>query len=214
MTRLLLAVLLVSGGVAASPETISLYVRDRVTGEPVAGATVIVVTDSPAARTLVTDAQGLARIDVSSNQPTSLSVHSPFHGAQCIAIDSPAEQPSVTAELQRSVTFHGVVTGAGRGRVPSATVTLSYAADPSCRVHIVDPPVRADRNGRYVLRNVNPGRRFKLTFSAEGHDQVALESAGVLDSVVLADVPNIRGLQTRSGELNVALPARAGGPAK
>lgn len=191
----------------AAADTLSVQVRDRVSGAPVPGAIVIVVSDAPIAQTLVTDEFGEAHTTVASTPRVSLAIRSPKHGMRCFT-GQDISNGMLAVDLDPSARLQGVVRDAAARPISGAIVRLAYEEDRACRVHIPPPPIRADEHGQFVLRNVDASRRFTIAFEQEGYVPVVLEGAAVMGVAVRPAGQSIAGRDaagdTRGG-LNVTL---------
>jgi hypothetical protein len=153
---------------------------------------------------VLTDQDGVARIETADRAALALSVRSVRHGITCVTADAADADGVIAIDLEPSVRLRGRVSDARGKAIAGATVMVAYERDPACRVHLTPRPSRVNADGSYAIGHVDMSKPFSVVFEAPGYQQTVLKAKD-LRAAATSLTADGRGQVQEHRDLNVTL---------
>ncbi len=162
----------------AASEVLKVQVVDAITGSPIR-AVVLALGQQPRLLSSLTDQKGVAVLDVPSLQGLSVAVRTDTHGFSCISSQGNLSE-DLLVKLQPSLRIYGVVKDEDGQALTSVTVKVAYPKDQNCRILFNSPTATTNRQGKYLLYNVDANRDFVIVFHDDFHQEREIRKAEVV----------------------------------
>lgn len=182
------------GVLTLSAATLHVQVVEHGTGAPVR-AVVVATGHFPRIISGLTDVSGSVTLELPELERVSVAVRSDSHGTRCVPPEEVA-RGSVIVKMAPSVRVYGVVTDIEGTPIPDVSVIPEYQLQPGCRVRfdVGAPPIRTNKRGEFVVRNVDLERSPVIEFRHPAMKTTRVDKASFTDQyhVALRKELNVR----------------------
>lgn len=160
-------------------ETIKVRVLDSFEGTPVdAAVTAIVDLKLISART---DETGTATLNVPLlGDSVWIVVRGMNHGVKCVEVKQ-TKNGDMKISVSPSMRIHGIIRDDNSDSpIRSAAVKVQYLDEYNCPLRFNEFEERTNNLGQFALRNVDPGRKFKIVVMHNSYSDLEIDSYDLL----------------------------------